>query len=179
MITKDDRGAVVLARAHGLFTLAGGLWPLLHPTSFDKVFGPTTDRRLRRTVAGLLVGIGWTQVRAAGTPEGAGQARRLGMATAATLLTADLLRVPTGRIRPAFLLDAAAHALWLRAWRAGAVRPEPRAGGRTRSVVAAAAALAAGCATGGALASRVLRRPPEQEVSELTRARYLRHPAAR
>lgn len=134
MTTQDDRGAVVLSRAHGFFTIAGGLWPLLHPTSFDKVFGPTTDRRLRRTVAGLLVGIGWTQVRAAGTPDGAGQARRLGMATAATLLTADLLRVPTGRIRPAFLLDAAAHALWLRAWRAAPYGPSPgRAAVRGRS----------------------------------------------
>ncbi|WP_220501494.1 hypothetical protein [Microbispora sp. H10670] len=178
MTTQDDRGAVVLARAHGLFNIAGGLWPLLHLTSFEKVYGPKTDRWLQRTVAGLLVGIGWTQVRAARTPDGVRQARRLGMATAATLLTADLLCVPTGRIRPTYLLDAAAEALWLRAWRAGAVRPEPRAG-RAGSVLAAAAALAAGCATGGLLASRVLRRPPEQEVSELTRARYLRHPAAR
>ncbi|WP_208803281.1 hypothetical protein [Microbispora triticiradicis] len=179
MTTQDDRGAVVLARAHGLFNIAGGLWPLLHLTSFEKVYGPKTDRWLQRTVAGLLVGIGWAQVRAAGTPDGVRQARRLGMATAATLLTADLLCVPTGRVRPTYLLDAAAEALWLRAWRAGAVRPEPRAAGRAGSVLAATAALAAGCATGGLLASRVLRRPPEQEVSELTRARYLRHPAAR
>ncbi|GIH61767.1 MULTISPECIES: hypothetical protein [Microbispora] len=179
MTTQDDRGAAALARAHGLFNIAGGLWPLLHLPSFEKVFGAKTDRWLERTVAGLLVGIGWTQIRAASTPGGADHARRLGMATAATLLAVDLVYVPMGRVRPTYLLDAAAEAMWLRAWRARAVRPEPPST-RAGSMFAAAAALAAGCATGGVLAARMLRRRrAEPGDSELTRARYIRHPAAR
>ncbi|WP_211589391.1 hypothetical protein [Microbispora sp. H11081] len=178
MTTQDDRGATALARAHGLFTMASGLWPLLHLQSFEKVFGAKTDRWLERTVAGLLVGIGWTQVRAASAPGGAGHARRLGVSTAATLLAVDLVYVPTGRIRPVYLLDAAAQAMWLRAWRARAVRPEPPTT-RTGAAFAAAAALAAGCATGAVLAARVLRRRPDSGEAELTQARYLRHPAAR
>lgn len=179
MTIQDDRGAAALARAHGLFNIAGGLWPLLHLPSFEKVFGAKTDRWLERTVAGLLVGIGWTQIRAASTPGGADHARRLGMATAATLLAVDLAYVPTGRIRPTYLLDAAAEAMWLRAWQARAVRPEP-ASTRAGAAFAAAAALAAGCLTGGVLAARLLRRrQAEPNESELTRARYMRHPAAR
>ncbi|MEU6432131.1 hypothetical protein ABZ860_40030 [Microbispora sp. NPDC046973] len=179
MTTQDDRGATALARAHGLFNIAGGLWPLLHLQSFEKVFGAKTDRWLERTVAGLLVGIGWAQIRAASTPGGVDHARRLGMATAATLLAVDLAYVPTGRIRPTYLLDAAAEALWLRAWRARAVQPEPPST-RAGAVFAAAAALAAGCVTGGVMAARMLRRRrAEPGESELTRARYMRHPAAR
>jgi len=180
MTIQDDTGAAALARAHGLFNIAGGLWPLLRLHSFEKVFGAKTDRWLERTVAGLLVGIGWTQIRAASTPGGPEHARRLGMATAATLLAIDLLYVPTGRIRPAYLLDAVAEAMWLRAWRGGGARPEPAAATHAGSAFAAVVALAAGCATGGALAARVLRRRrSDADESELGRARYIRHPAAR
>lgn len=91
---------------------------MLHMRSFEAVFGPKTDRWLVRTVAGLLIGIGWSQVRAAGTPEGVRHARRIGVATATSLLAIDLVYVPLGRLRPTYLLDAAMEAAWIRAWRA-------------------------------------------------------------
>ncbi|MEV0145597.1 MULTISPECIES: hypothetical protein [unclassified Nonomuraea] len=118
-----DRGTAALVRAHGLFNVVGGLWPLLHMPSFERVFGPKTDRWLVRTVAGLLVGVGWTQLRGASTVAGAEQARRVGRATAATLLAVDLVYVPKGRISPMYLLDAAAETIWLLAWLR---RPRPR-----------------------------------------------------
>ncbi|MFI6485772.1 hypothetical protein ACIBH1_48265 [Nonomuraea sp. NPDC050663] len=100
-----------------MFNIVGGAWPLLHMRSFEAVLGPKTDRWLVRTVAGLLIGVGWSQVRAAQTPEGVRHARRIGLATASTLLAIDLVYVPLGRLRPTYLLDAAAEAAWIRAWR--------------------------------------------------------------
>jgi hypothetical protein len=104
-----------LARAHGLFNVAGGLWPMVSARSFEAVFGRKEDRWLQRTTAGLLMGIGWAQTRSAA----AGQwrhARRLGLATAVTLLAIDLVYVPKGRIAKTYLLDAAMEAAWLYAW---------------------------------------------------------------
>ncbi|MBP2704036.1 hypothetical protein JOL79_09470 [Microbispora sp. RL4-1S] len=180
METQDGRGAVALARAHGLFNIAGGLWPLMHRPSFETVFGQKADRWLERTVAGLLVGVGWTQLRAASTPEGVQHARRIGMATAATLLAVDLTYVPMGRIRPTYLLDALAEAAWLRAWRGSAVRAGTAETGRTG--LATAAALVTGCVAGAVLAARTYKgRPgPGSEPADLSaRARYVRRPVAR
>ncbi|MEV0589962.1 hypothetical protein [Nonomuraea cavernae] len=59
-----------LARAQGACNVLGGVWPLAHMSSFEKVFGVKIDRWLVRTVAGLLVGIGYSQIRASGTPAG-------------------------------------------------------------------------------------------------------------
>ncbi|GIH73839.1 hypothetical protein [Planobispora longispora] len=121
------------ARAQGAFNVASGLWPLLHLPSFEKVFGPKQDDWLVRTVAGLLLGVGWTQLRAEATPAGLRDARRIGVATAATLLAVDLVYVPRGRIRPTYLLDAAAEIAWLAVWlrrpggRTARGRPRPAA----------------------------------------------------
>nr|BFE77706.1 hypothetical protein GCM10020093_003070 [Planobispora longispora] len=117
----------------GAFNVASGLWPLLHLPSFEKVFGPKQDDWLVRTVAGLLLGVGWTQLRAEATPAGLRDARRIGVATAATLLAVDLVYVPRGRIRPTYLLDAAAEIAWLAVWlrrpggRTARGRPRPAA----------------------------------------------------
>ncbi|MDX2934896.1 hypothetical protein [Streptomyces ipomoeae] len=105
-----------LALAQGVFNVVGGLWPLVHLPSFERVFGPKTDRWLQRTMGGMLVSAGISQLMAAATPEGRAHARLTGICAAGTLLAADLVYVPTGRIRPTYLLDAAMQAGWLRAW---------------------------------------------------------------
>ncbi|MBG0826653.1 hypothetical protein HS041_02540 [Planomonospora sp. ID67723] len=116
-VGREEPPGIWRARAHGVFNVLSGLWPLVHLPSFEKVFGPKEDDWLVRTVAGLLVGVGWAQLRAAATPEGVGHARRIGVATAATLLAIDMIYVPRGRIRATYLLDAAAEAAWLAVWR--------------------------------------------------------------
>ena len=68
--------AVVLGHAHGVANLVGGLWPLLHISSFEKVFGPKIDRWLVKTVAGLLVVNGLTRLTTSSTAGGVRQARR-------------------------------------------------------------------------------------------------------
>lgn len=111
-----DRLGAGLARTHGLFNVVGGFWPLLHRPSFEKVFGAKRDRWLMYTVAGLLVGNGMAQLRAEDTLEGHRHARRVGVGTAATLLTIDLVYVPAQRIPKTYLLDAAGELAFLAAW---------------------------------------------------------------
>jgi hypothetical protein len=105
----------VVGRAHGLFNIVTGLWPLAHARSFEAVFGPKTDRWLEYTTAGLLVGIGWAQTRAA-SGEAWPHIRRIGVATATVLLGIDVVYVAKGRIRRTYLFDAVVEAGWLPAW---------------------------------------------------------------
>jgi hypothetical protein len=116
MIKRRSHGEVALARAHGLFNVAGGLWPLLHMRSFEVVLGSKTDRWLVRTVAGLLITNGLVQVGVPDTAAGLAQARRIGLGTALTLATIDLVYVPCGRISRLYLVDAALEVGWIIAW---------------------------------------------------------------
>jgi hypothetical protein len=105
---------VGLARAQGVANLAGGLWPLLHIRSFESVFGPKTDRWLVKTVAGLLIVNGITQLTtSAGSIR---QARRLGVGTAAVLAAVDIIYVSAGRISKMYLVDGAVEIAWIMSW---------------------------------------------------------------
>ena len=108
--------APVIARAHGAFNVASGLWPLVHVRSFEAVFGQKTDRFLEYTVAGLMTCVGWSQVRSNRSPAGAAYARTVGIGTAGTLLAVDLVFAPPRRIPATYLLDAVVEACWLVAW---------------------------------------------------------------
>lgn len=105
-----------LARAHGLFNVVGGLWPLLGMRSFERVSGPKVDRWLVQTVAALMVSNGVTQLAAASSPEGVRLARLLGLGTAGVLAGIDLRYAPAGRISKVYLLDAAAELGWVVLW---------------------------------------------------------------
>jgi hypothetical protein len=107
---------VMLGRAHGVANLVGGLWPLLHISSFEMVFGPKTDRWLVKTVAGLLLVNGITQLTTSPAASGVRQARRLGVGTAAVLAAIDLVYVPARRISKMYLVDAAIEVGWIIAW---------------------------------------------------------------
>jgi hypothetical protein len=111
-----------MAKAHGAVNLVAGVWPLVHPRSFEAVFGPKRDRWLVSTVAGLLASVGYAQWRA-GSDGDWREARRLGVGTATTLLLVDLVNVPRGRIRWTYLIDAAAEAALLAGWLSVAVSP--------------------------------------------------------
>ena len=111
------RKAGHLALAHGLYNTASGLWPLVNLRSFEAVFGPKSDKWLVLTVAGLLLGNGWAQLRgSAAGAEGHRQARRIGIATATTLLAIDLRYAIPGRISRMYLVDAAVEAAWIALW---------------------------------------------------------------
>ncbi|WP_232835745.1 hypothetical protein [Actinocorallia populi] len=114
-----------LARAHGIFNIVGGAWPLAHRRSFEALFGPKQDEWLQQTTGALLVSAGCSQVLAARSPDGHVHACRTGLGTAATLLAIDLMYVPTGRIRWTYLLDGALEAAWIAAWLRMARRTRP------------------------------------------------------
>jgi hypothetical protein len=122
--------AVVVGRAHGVANLVGGLWPLLHLRSFESVFGPKTDRWLVKTVAGLLVVNGLSQLAASSSADSIPHARRLGMGTAAVLAAIDLVYVPAGRISKMYLVDAAFEVGWILAWRRVEIAASKPAGER-------------------------------------------------
>ena len=76
------------------------------------VLGPKTDRWLVKTVAGLLIVNGITQLTTSSTAIG----RRLGVGTAAVLAAIDLVYVPARRISKMYLVDAAIEVGWIMAW---------------------------------------------------------------
>jgi hypothetical protein len=112
-----------VARAHGCFNVIGGLWPLVSMGTFERVTGPKVDKWLVRTVAGLMVANGLTQLSAGSSRQALRLARHLGQGTAAVLAVIDLAYVPRGRISKVYLLDAAAELGWVALW--SAARREP------------------------------------------------------
>jgi len=106
----------IVARGQGLFNIVGGVWPLLHLPSFEAVLGPKTDRWLVRTVAGLMIVNGTVQVSVGPSAEALQQARRIGIGTALTLGTIDLVYAPSGRISKVYLIDALLEGAWILAW---------------------------------------------------------------
>ncbi|WP_199521030.1 hypothetical protein [Jiangella anatolica] len=116
---------MALVRAQGAYNLVTGVWPLVSMRSFEAVLGPKRDRWLVRTVGGLLVVVGLTQLSTPRDDAALRQARRLGMGAAATFLAVDVVYVAAGRLRWTYLLDAAAEAGWLIAWRRSRGRAAP------------------------------------------------------
>jgi hypothetical protein len=115
-MASGDPPGLVTARVHGVFNVLNGLWPLVHMSSFETVFGPKTDKWLVRTVGGLLLANGIAQFRAGNGIAEVQQARRIGLGTAATLTTIDLVYVGNGTLSRMYLLDAAAELLWIALW---------------------------------------------------------------
>lgn len=109
-------GAGKLARAQGLFNLAGGAWPIVSLRSFEWVYGKKTDIFLQKTVGGLLVSVGYAQLAAEPSTKGLAVARRIGISTALTLLTVDLFYIPKGEMRNTYVQDALMEVGWIIAW---------------------------------------------------------------
>ncbi len=107
---------LTLARAQGLFNLLGGAWPVVSLRTFEWVYGRKMDVFLQKTVGGLLVTVGYAQLTAGDSDDGVAVARRLGIATAATLLAIDLIYIPKGEMRRTYLQDLATEIGWLAAW---------------------------------------------------------------
>jgi hypothetical protein len=107
---------VRLGRAQGVANVVGGAWPLVHMSSFAMVSGPKSDRWLVKTVGGLLIVNGLTQLAASSAADGVRYARRVGVGTAAVLAAIDLIYVPARRISKMYLLDAAVEIGWILAW---------------------------------------------------------------
>ena len=109
-------GAVGLARAHGLFNLATGLWPVLGLRTFEAATGPKLDDWLVKTVGGLLTATGLVELTAPGSPDSLRQTKKLAVGVAGTLTVIDVVYASRRRISPVYFLDAAMQAAWVAAW---------------------------------------------------------------
>jgi hypothetical protein len=105
-----------VALAQGAFNVIGGAWPIVSLRSFEWVYGRKKDVFLQKTVGALLFSIGCVQVASARTPAGLATARRLGVATALSLLAVDLVYIPKGEMRWTYWQDAACELGWIAAW---------------------------------------------------------------
>lgn len=85
-----------------------GLWPILHLRSFEAVTGPKVDKWLVKTIGGLIAAVGVALL--VGSSERSRGLRVLGLTSAIALGAADVLFVARRRIRPVYLVDAAAEA---------------------------------------------------------------------
>lgn len=108
--------------AQGTYYVASGAWPIVHMPSFEAVTGPKREDWLVRTVGALVTVVGSVLLRHRGRA-----VRELAVGSAATLAAVDLVGVASGRLRPVYLLDAAAEALLIAGWLAPlAARRAPR-----------------------------------------------------
>jgi hypothetical protein len=105
-----------VALAQGLFNLIGGAWPIVSLGSFEFVYGKKHDIFLQKTVGGLLFSIGCVQLAAAESEEQIPTVRRLGIATALTLLAIDLVYIPRREMRWTYWQDALCEIGWIAAW---------------------------------------------------------------
>ncbi len=107
--------ATSLARVQGAYYVASGLWPLVHLPSFLAVTGPKAEHWLVRTV-GLLTTVIGAQLLVAARSDAAASVAPLGAGAAVAFATIDTLYVGRRRIRPVYLLDAAAQLPLALAW---------------------------------------------------------------
>ncbi len=107
-----------LAKAHGVFNVVSGVWPLVSMGTFERVTGPKVDSWLVRTVSGLLVSTGLAQLAAGDSPDGLRVARLLGQGTAVTLGVIDVVYASSSRISKVYLADAVVETAWVALWSA-------------------------------------------------------------
>lgn len=116
---RPRRGAApvhLVPLAQGIFFVAAGLWPLLHLRSFEAVTGPKTDDWLARTMGGMLAVIGGALTIGALERSRSKALAALGIGSALTLGTADVVYVARGRLAPVYLADAAVQVGVLVGW---------------------------------------------------------------
>ena len=106
----------ILARAHGVYYLATGVWPLAHIDSFQAVTGAKTDLWLVKTVGLLICVIGaavWISSRR--TVPGP-ETVVLASGAALALGFVDVFYSARGVISKIYLLDAPVEAALAGAW---------------------------------------------------------------
>ena len=132
-----------LALAQGLYWGVTGVWPILHPRSFEAVIGPRRERWVAKSMGAVVAVVG-------GTLLVAGARRRVTpgvMLLGATSALAVGGYAARGRLRRVYLADAAIEAALAAAW-LGAGRAIGEAPGRAAAAGGALEALVRGERTG-------------------------------
>jgi hypothetical protein len=107
-----------LPLTHGVFFLVGGLWPVVHLDSFERVTGHKVDGWLVKTMGGVLAVIGASLIAGASQPPSRSE-RILGAGSALALALADLVYSSSGRISRIYLVDGAIESTFVWSWLRG------------------------------------------------------------
>ncbi|HUR39182.1 MAG TPA: hypothetical protein VM222_06795 [Planctomycetota bacterium] len=118
----------LLARAHGVFYLVTGLWPLFDIDSFQAVTGAKTDLWLVKTVGLLISVIGAALVVSSRRATVTSEVVVLAAGSALALGAIDVFYAATGVISKVYLLDAPAEAALAGAWILLWIREKKKAG---------------------------------------------------
>ena len=110
---------LVLLWVQGVYTLATGVWPIVHMRSFEAVTGPKADRWLVKTVGALLIPVASCWLWNAWHSTASTEAALLGIATALGLATVDFYYAGIGRIRKIYMVDGVLQLGFASCWAAG------------------------------------------------------------
>jgi hypothetical protein len=108
--------AVGVAMVQGGFYAVTGVWALVDLDSFMAVTGPKTDLWLVKTVGALVTVIGGVLLTAGWRRRVTRDVLLLGIGTAVSLATIDVVYASAGRISKIYLLDAVAEVGLAIAW---------------------------------------------------------------
>jgi len=108
--------AVGVALVQGGFYAVTGVWALVDLDSFMAVTGPKTDLWLVKTVGALVTVIGAVLLTAGRRRRVTRDVLLLGIGTAVSLATIDVVYASAGRISKIYLLDAVAEVGLAIAW---------------------------------------------------------------
>ena len=106
----------ILAFAHALYFLLGGVWAVTGKRTFEAVTGPKVDYWLVRTVGGLLTVTGAVIVSASARRRLTSEIRWLACGMSGVLATVSLVYTIKGRIRSIYLLDTVANLILIAGW---------------------------------------------------------------
>lgn len=106
----------LIARLHGLYYLAAGIWPLAHMDSFLEITGAKTDLWLVRTVALLICVIGLTLLTWSRYAVLMPDTAVLACGAAVVLAGIDLFYVRSGVLPRVYLIDAPVESALALAW---------------------------------------------------------------
>jgi hypothetical protein len=120
-MTGNRSGAVLskVSLIQGLYYVVTGIWPVASAGTFQLITGPKRDVWLVKTVGALLGGVGAVLALAGWRDTVQAEIPLLGMASAATLATVDIVYYRKGILRWVYLVDALLEAGLIAGWIAG------------------------------------------------------------
>ena len=136
-----------LALAQGLYWGVTGVWPILHPRSFEAVIGPRRERWVAKSMGAVVAAVGGTLLVAGARRRVTPGVMLLGATSALAVGGSAGWYAARGRLRRVYLADAAIEAALAAAW-LGAGRAIGEAPGRAAAAGGALEALVRGERTG-------------------------------
>lgn len=109
--TADDAGAALrrVLAVQGVYYVATGVAPFVSRRAFAAVTGPKREWWLVETVGGIVTSVGVGLLSGVRRRTVTAELTGIAAGSAASLAAIDVVYVARGRIRPTYLLDAAAE----------------------------------------------------------------------